>query len=211
MLLSCGRQILFIHIQRTGGSTIDEIVRRRVPDARRYLGTHDPASRAREALGRDYASFFTFAFVRNPWERLVSWYATIREQAAAVHHSRRNRLWQYVLDNSSSFDEFICHCTAVVDDVDGRKSFLYNQHDYIADEHGTIIVDFVGRYENYRTDLMKLLQRIGVSDVAVPHANASAHRHYSAYYTRRTRDIVADRYRRDIAAFGYSFEERRNG
>ena len=203
MLISPERRILFVHIQKTGGSAVAQLLKAGIPDLQSYLGTHDPASAARDALGGEYDSYYRFAFVRNPWGRLVSWYAMIRQRAGV---RPINRLWRYVLESSSSFEEFILHCTAAIDDVDGRKSFADNQLDYISDEAGRPIVDFVGRYERFGDDLRTVLDRIGLPGVEIPHVNRSSHAHYSTYYTPRTRDIVAERYARDIRAFGYTFE-----
>jgi hypothetical protein len=206
MLISEASKLLFIHIQKTGGSSIARMLRRDIPDATTYLGTHDHASWAKEALGSRYDEFFKFAFVRNPWDRLVSWYSMIRQESKGQPRAELNLLWKYVLDNSSSFDDFLLNCTETIDDEDGKKSVLYAQLDYISDESGALIVDFVGRYEDFARDLRHVLRRVDLSDAEIPHENRSRHVHYSAYYTPRTRDIVAERYEKDIKAFGYTFE-----
>lgn len=206
MLISRERKLLFIHIQKTGGSTVAQVLRGRIPDMRWHGGTHEHALQARVVLGGEFDSFHRFAFVRNPWDRLVSWYAMIRQKGPAQPREKLNGLWRYVLESSSSFEEFILNCTDTIDDVDGRKSFLHNQLDYICDQEGRPLVDWVGRYERFGADLGTLLERIGLGEAEVPHVNRSHHRHYSSYYTPRTRDLVAERYARDIRAFGYSFE-----
>ena len=208
MLISREKKVLFIHIQKTGGSSITEILRSSMPDLKRYMGTHDHASWARNALGNEYDLYYKFAFVRNPWDRLVSWYTMIRQRAEVTNPNKLNRLFTYVLNSSSSFEDFVLNCTHTIDDVDGRKSFLYNQYDYVSDESGALIVDFVGRYENYESDLRTALERMGVFNIDIPHINKSDHLHYSAYYTQRTKDIVSERYERDLKEFGYSFEGR---
>lgn len=206
MLISRERKIVFIHIQKTGGSSIAQVLRRHVPDMRWCGGTHGHALHARAVLGGEYDSFYRFAFVRNPWDRLVSWYAMIRQKGSAQPPETLNRLWRYVLERSSSFEEFIHRCTDAIDDVDGRKSFLDNQLDYVSDQEGRLIVDRVGRYERFGADLRAVLDQIGLREVEIPHVNRSEHRHYGSYYTPRTRDIVAERYARDIRAFGYTFQ-----
>jgi len=51
MLLSADKKFLFVHIQKTGGSSIGTVLRERVPDVRHFLGTHDFAVKAWDALG----------------------------------------------------------------------------------------------------------------------------------------------------------------
>jgi hypothetical protein len=215
MLISRKKSFLFIHIQKTAGNSIRRALEDAIPDVDDFLGTHDPASAARRYLGAEaYQSFFTAAFVRNPWDRLVSWYTMIRQGGSKPWPWSRPiiepepRLWRYVQETSSSFDEFVHRCTAEIDDVDGTKSFCWNQVDYLSDESGRLIVDFIGRYENLAADTARLFERLAVDPPRVPHLNPSKHRHYSAYYSAETAEVVRARFRRDIEAFGYEFVPR---
>jgi hypothetical protein len=206
MLISRRRKFIFIHIQKTGGSSIERVIKELVPDAYSILGTHDHASWAKREIKAEWDQYFKFAFVRNPWDRLVSWYTMIAQGALIHTKYDLNRLWQYVLDNSTNFDEFICNCTGVIDDVDGRKSFMYNQKDYLTNEDGQVIVDFIGRFETLGRDAESVLTRLGLPGVPLPHINISNHRHYSEYYSDKTKNVIAERYARDISFFGYQFE-----
>jgi hypothetical protein len=201
MLISQDPKLLFVHVQKTGGSSLAAVL----PGARPFLGTHDHARRARDVLGSDYDAYFKFAFVRNPWDRLVSWYSMIVQQSRGRPPASLNRLWRYVLDTASTFEEFVLRCTEAIDDVDGRKSFLYNQLDYVSDETGVVIVDFVGRYESFDDDVRQVFRRLGLPEPSLPRLNRSRHDHYRTFYSPHTRDVVAERYRRDIERFGYQF------
>jgi hypothetical protein len=206
MFISRQKKLLFVHIQKTGGSSIAKVLSQKVPDAKSMLGIHDHALWARGALGTEYSELFKFAFVRNPWDRLVSWYTMIEQRREMLPWSQLNQLWRYVLTHSTSFEEFVSNCTATIDDIDGRKGFLYNQLDYITDESGRLIVDFVGRYENFERDVKEVFSALELDDVEVPHTNKSKRGHYSEYYSKTTEEIVAERYSKDIAFFGYAFD-----
>ena len=66
-------------------------------------------------------------------------------------------------DNSSTFEEFIYNCTDEVEIKEGvYYSFAYNQLDYVTDEHGNLLVDFIGRLENFDEDVHEVFSRIGV-------------------------------------------------
>ncbi len=144
MLICDNPRFLFVHIQKTGGTSLATALRSTNPEAQLFQGTHDHARWARQRLQNQYDSYFKFAFVRNPWDRLVSWYAMIM-QASQKPVAELNRFWQYVLAEAPTFDDFVNRCTDIVDDVDGQKSIMYNQLDYVTDERGRIIVDYVGR------------------------------------------------------------------
>jgi hypothetical protein len=150
--------------------------------------------------------------------RLLPWYKRlpfemIRHSGKALPRSQRflrkkhyKPLWQYVLRHANSFEEFLLNCTDVVHDIDGKRSAMYNQLDYITDERGSIIVDFVGRFENLDRDVSSVIAALGLPSRSLPLVNKSHHRHYSEYYSEETKTLVAERYSRDIQFFGYQFE-----
>ncbi len=208
MLVSDSRKLVFVHIQKTGGSTVDRLLRAHVEDVRGLGARHQFATRGKKRLDA-WDEYFKFAFVRNPWARLVSWHAMIRR---AEKHGRRpqNKLWRYAQQNSSNFDEFVRRCTDEVLIGNGVSySFAYNQLDYVTDEDGELLVDFIGRLENFDEDLRRVCDRAGIELETVPHKNRSSHTHYSEMYTPETEQIVRERFRRDIDFFGYEFERPR--
>jgi hypothetical protein len=153
-----------------------------------------------------WRGYFKFALVRNPWDRMVSWFcyahALARRPAApprligALHGRRaplRERFGVWLRDPE-------CNAGFL---ADGR--ILRDQLDWITDEHGACLVDFVGRYETLRDDFQTLCQRFGV-DAALPHVRRSERAPLADYYDDETREIVRRRHRRDIEAFGYEFE-----
>jgi hypothetical protein len=173
----------------------------RIPDIRKIAPRHEFAIRGIPKVdGGD--KYYKFAFVRNPWDRLVSWYSMVTKFPKGG-----NQLWRYVRENSSTFEEFIYNCT---DEVEIKKgvyySFAYNQLDYVTDEHGDLLVDFIGRLENFDEDVHEVFDRIGVDLETVPHKNRSRHQHYSTFYAPDTEMIVRERFKRDIEYFGYEFE-----
>ena len=203
MLVSDNHKLVFVHIQKTGGSTVQRLLEQHIPDLRSILTRHDFASRGMQELD-GWNEYFRFAFVRNPWDRLVSWYSMV-----TTYPRGGNQLWRYVRDNGSTFEEFIYNCTDEVRIKEGvYYSFAYNQLDYLTDENGNLLVDFVGKLENFEQDLPEAFNRIGVELEAIPRKNSSDHRHYSTFYAPDTEKIVRERFKRDIEYFGYEFEDR---
>jgi hypothetical protein len=201
MWVSREGRFCFIHIQKTAGKSVRLLLKAHLPDFGRLGGTHDTAAQGRRALGRAaYDECLSAAFVRNPWDRLVSWYSMIAQS------DRDLLLHQYVRENSHDFPSFVHNCTRTVRDYDGTKSLCRNQIDYLVDWRGRLIVDFVGRFEAIEADAGLLFRRLGLEGVRLPRVNPSEHQHYSAYYTDELAAVVAHRYRRDVEAFGYRFE-----
>ena len=211
MLISRSKKFLFVHIQKTAGRSFEAVLKDNLPDLESFIGTHDHAQWAREQIGEEWSDYYKVAFVRNPWDRLVSWYTMIQEKGEMtlkkrIFGKRRyNDLTQYVLANSNSFEEFLYNCTDTIEDIDGKKSILYNQLDYLSDENGSLIVDFVGRFENISGDSKKVFERLGFKNASLPHKNSSKHKNYRTYYTDETREEVRRRYAKDIEFFGYEY------
>ncbi|MGQ0485317.1 MAG: sulfotransferase family 2 domain-containing protein [Hyphomicrobiales bacterium] len=196
----------FVHIQKTGGNSI-----------RAALGLpantpqkHFLARELRDLYGPDaWRQSYKFAFVRNPWDRLVSWWMMIDARRDEYQPGQPiDRFWQFVLSRAKTFEEFLENCDAEVNDPDGRKWIYRNQLDYIVDETGQQIVDFVGRFEALQKDFDAVARKIcGDRVISLPVENASKHGPYPEYYSPALAHKVAERFARDIDTFGYRFGE----
>src|SRR5215212_1801647 len=100
-------KFIFIHIQKTGGVSISNLLRRYIPTTTRGRGPRHITARRALRQVENPGDYFNFAFVRNPWDRLVSWYTMIDEARRgvadgtagpkAIRHIKKNNLFKYVL------------------------------------------------------------------------------------------------------------------
>jgi hypothetical protein len=211
-------KFIFIHIQKTGGVSISNLLRRYSPTTTPGRGLRHISARRALKQVENSDDYFKFAFVRNPWDRLVSWYTMIDEARKGVADGtaepmtrrliKKNNLFKYVLRCGPTFDEFVKNCTEKQWMGNGYYSFTFNQLRYLTDKNGEVLVDFIGRFENLAQDISHVFDMLGLeaSQLEIPHENRSAHSHYSEMYTPETREIVRKRFRRDIEFFGYEFE-----
>jgi hypothetical protein len=203
MLYSEVGQFLFIHIQKTAGTSLHTLLVERVPDAAQHeiaRTRHASAMWAMEALGEDaFKRLFRFAFVRNPYDRLLSWYAMIEQTPLerCTHLQRSVRL------NCAGFEQFVLRGPMLVA-PELTVPLMQNQIDFISDRRGRSLVNFVGRFERLAEDAAVVLGRIGIR-AELPHDNASTHAHYRDAYSVKMRATVRWRFRRDFDAFKYRF------
>lgn len=151
---------------------------------------HVRASALRDALGMDvFNSYYSFAFVRNPWAWALSNYTYGLSNPRHSRHAIYKRF-----DNFS--DYIVWHCRE-----DDKIKF---QKDYVCDESGQVIVDFVGKQECLSDDFSKICQEIGVK-ASLPRLNVSRISDYRESYNDETRELVRSTFREDIDLFGYEF------
>jgi len=221
MLISHSNKLIFVHIQKTGGSTVEKVLKTQISDIQSLGCKHNFVINEIDTVNK-YSHYFKFAFVRNPWDRLVSWFSMLDEARKVTwydrltskraknryRHTKKNWFWQYVHQHGRTFDDFILKCSGVIGSKlpGGLSHISFNQLDYIADKEGNLLVDFAGRFENFQEDFRRIGQEIDVDLSHIPWANPTKHKHYSEYYTPQTRALVEKIYRRDIERFDYKFE-----
>jgi hypothetical protein len=203
MMITADGRWIFVHIQKTGGNAVRSALGAEHNDAHK----HFLARELRQIYGDvAWADCFKFAFVRNPWDRLVSWWSFIdngRDPTGATPAA--NNFFGYVLQHARSFEEFISCCTAEIVDSDGRKDIFRNQIDYLVDEDGKVMVDFIGRFERLQDGFNEVTTRLELPRMELSRINVSHHSFYADYYTPEMAEKVGRRYARDIEAFGYQF------
>lgn len=145
-----------------------------------------------EVGGNIFNAYFKFAIVRNPWDKLVSQYTYLRKRKDLQHYLG--------VTAETTFAQYI-EAAALSDHVQ-----LTPQVDFVNDENGLSIVDFIGRFETLKEDAQRIFSRIGIQNMILPHTQRSLReKDYRSYYTAETRDRVAQIYERDIALFKYKF------
>ena len=139
--------------------------------------------------------YFKFSFVRNPWDKLVS-----------VFYYRQEIYGLYM---SIDFKQFIKHHVKKwksVDKISNRNTDGL-QYNWLCDLNEKLVTDFIGKIENFQEDFNTICDKIKIPQQQLPHKNQSKHKHYTEYYDDETRQIVAERYGKDIEYFGYKFGE----
>ena len=147
---------------------------------------------------------FSFSFVRNPWDKMISEYFWIGKKYFSSFLSYLKfitygeplpDLINYSDPTYGSEDYFLWYL---------KYNHLYPQSDFIVNDD-KLLVDFVGRFENLQEDFDVICDQIKLPRIKLPIKNKTNHKHYVEYYDNETRNIVAKKYAKDIEYFKYKF------
>jgi len=136
--------------------------------------------------GNSFEDFFSFAFVRNPYDRFVSYCAFI---------NRHNRTMQH--DALSTMKSVLDHKAQV------PPVLMRPQAQFLTDENQQILISHIARFEDIQAGISQVLQRIGVDAVPLPALNRSDHRPYQSYYDIELKEMVDDYYELDFTLLNY--------
>ena len=220
-MISSDKKFIFIHIPKTAGTsvekhlghfsvlergsqdhrTIREIQSIGLSDSWSVLTKEGPTQLIREIRGsfryrerinkRDMQHYYKFAFVRNPWARVYSWYRNvIRDE---IHLTNRG------IPANCDFYRFLTEF--------GWQTELRSQLAWITDRYGQVCMDFIGRFESLDKDMEKICEQLSLPFEKLPHLINSSNDDYHESYDERTRKLVTDRYADEISFFGYKFED----
>ncbi|MEL0654876.1 sulfotransferase family 2 domain-containing protein [Pseudoalteromonas issachenkonii] len=211
---------LFVHIPKVAGQSIESVFLQRAglqwDERDSFLLKKNTNSKfgpprlahltAREYIELGYLSLeqfstlFRFSFVRNPWQRILSEYQ-YRGYNCSFKSFLLNQFPTIKSDNYHSGDDLYRH--------------VIPQAEFVCDQQGKPLVDFIGRFESIADDFSYISERITGQALALPHKNKtvsrfkrllpSRPRHYTDYYCDKTEQFVAQYYAQDIEMFDYSF------
>ena len=211
MIISPGRNYIFVHIPKTGGTSMalalearamaDDILigdtpkalkrrkRAKALDAPGRLWKHARLSDIDGMAGLPVEPFI-FTLVRNPWDRMVSLFHWAREQT--FDHP------MIAAAKSRQISAFLTDPATIAALRNDRAT------DYVTDRVGVLRCNAFIRLEHLVTDLAPLEQHLGFA-LKLSHSNASNHGPTAEHYTPDLADHIAQIFADDIERFGYSF------
>lgn len=216
MILSRGRSYLFIHIPKTGGTALALALEARAMADDMMLGDTPKALKRRRRLkdvatsGRlwkhstladlegllppdEMRALFTFTMVRNPWDRVVSYYHWLKTQSfdhPAVALARRY-----------TFADFLQQPHVQ------RSLLISPAPSYVTGSDGVERCDLYIRLEHFQRDAQPLFAHLGF-DFELPQVNQSTRsRDWRPYYNDHSCDLVQKLCQTEIERFEYSFND----
>lgn len=208
MIISNHHQFLYVAIPKTGTHAIREALRMHLHQgdweqcnlyvtkilpfieiARKRHG-HITTQEIQPFLGDvKFDAYFKFAFVRNPWDKFVSYCSFVHRKSDAFQKNPRA-----VMGNVLSSEKA------------KQRVLMWPQHRFITDAEGNINVDFVGRHETFAASFNEICSKLGLPRTLPEKVNTSNRSDYRDYYTQALIDGVGELYQKDIELFNYAFD-----
>ncbi|MBA3667172.1 MAG: sulfotransferase family 2 domain-containing protein [Sphingomonas sp.] len=206
MIISSLHKFIFVAVPKTGTHSVRQALRKHlgaqdleqvglflkkhfpIPELAKLQHGHLSLKQIRPYLRQEeWETFFKFAFVRNPFDRFVSYCA-------------------FMTRDSGQFDR---DPQAVMRDI-LEKPPLHHilfqpQHLLVTDTEGELLTDHVGRVEEMQRSYDEICDRIGIPTAPLEKINSSQRRNYREYYDQPLIDKVANLYSRDLELFDYRF------
>lgn len=196
-VISDQHKAIFIHVPKTAGISMKMALFQ--------------ANKGAHAMMRDVAAqfpqiatdYFSFGFVRNPWDRLVSAFFFLSK--GGTGNAQDKQLYADVFQRyEGDFARFVREFVRTENVL--KILHLRPQWYFLCDANGGLLVDTVERFEALQDGFNTVCDHINIPRIELERTNASAHRDYRDYYDDETRSIVASVYQRDIELFAYTFD-----
>lgn len=201
--ISVRNQCIFVHVPKAAGSSIEQssIFQDQREQTGEYVGGHETALAIREVYPDEFNHYFKFAFVRNPYSRLSSAFHYLSSGGSGNDVDKD--IYQKYFNNKMGFRSFCMEviCKEVVQDI----VHLRPQYEFICGHNMNVIVDFVGRQENFTNDSKAIFSRLKLP-YEYRHSFRRFRRHYSLLYTPEMVDKISNLYELDFKLLDYPME-----
>jgi hypothetical protein len=200
-------KLLFIHIPKTAGTSVEAFFKQDYDTSETRRRKHLPLSHYERELGRDQLrDYVIFSIVRNPWDRLLSYFDWCKRRGD-LEADTSLQAW---LEDIFAHRVPTLHDWSIFTDPENALATHHlaigSQLSMLKWSDGTLGANLIGRFEDLRGTMTDLCRTLGVKEQRLPKKNRlQRRRQYWKTYDNASRGLVADRYYEDIDYFGYSW------
>lgn len=173
-----------------------------IPGTEEIGGGHAVPKDIKLELSDDqWNDIYKFTFIRNPFDWMLSTYNYILAYKVHGYHDVVSKM------DLTEFIEFYVNTMMLNEGVPIGANKCVSLHEFITDNNGNVIVDFIGRFENANEDMKKVMKVLNLPEEDLPFKNVNPYREadYRVCYNDKSRALVEKYFKKDLEYFGYSF------
>lgn len=188
--------IVFIHIPKTGGSSIHDTLKALYGKSNvKFDGCHHTLSELLDKYS-ECKEYIKFSVVRNPWDKMVSQF----------EYSKKVRDQSVLKVDNDNFQTWLKRLYKYKYDNNIVKYFCGNSTDWLLNSDGDIDMDAILRFENLNEHFKIFCEKYNLKYLQLPYKNVSPNRKpYQEYYDDETKSLVMKHFKKDINLFNYKF------
>jgi hypothetical protein len=170
-------------------------------------------------MGWNWERYFKFITIRNPWDMIVSFYHYAKPDKNGIYFFESSRHgikreegttvpfedWLLDMGMMKSWHKLLYKNGEYLSNQWTADFSFYTLNNFILDETGGILVDYVIKVEDMEHGLKEVFDRLDIPHREIVRINQSQHKHYRSYYTEKTRRLVEKEFRYDILVGEYEF------
>lgn len=194
MIIFDKQKLVFIAIPKTASTAIHHAYNAKSAEPDDYHMTI-PRFLIRYPEKKDYTFF---AFVRNPWDRLVSLFHDFKYNRKC-QYSEQVKVAEPLMSEYKTFNDFVMDFPRSKWNTDIH---FKPQTEFISLRNNSVEI---GRFENLEEDYNKICDKYGLEKKTLPVVRKSCRSNYKNYYTPHTQSFIAQYLKSDIERFNYEF------
>lgn len=215
-MISIQKKFLFIHVPKTGGNSIQNILKQyseddivvldkhqdgverfEISNTKYNIRKHSTISCYKDEIEKNiFEKLFKFSTLRNPWDMCVSYYFSPHRGVVSWNKDDFKKFISTIpaisyyisLDPSSN----ISNNSSKINNFDKKRPIDYN-------------IDFLMRFENLDQDFKKVCETISIPYEKLPIRNKSNRNHYTQYYNNELKSIIENKFEEEIEYGKYIF------
>ena len=185
---------IFVHIPKCGGSSIKEMLR----DMNEKSDIHSKLKDDFYLLEKrnvNLKKYFVFTILRNPWDRVVSYYFFYKDII------KKDEL----IANKAKKLDFSSWINYIATNQQKFKFIHENYLDYLT-FNNNVVLDYNMNFHNFDQECSFLKDLLAFKTNTL-HLNKTNHEDYKSYYGEKEINLVKIMYQRDIDFFEFDFED----
>ena len=195
MIIGDRYRYIFYHVPKNAGTSIKSVLKSEFEGEQ--MGVHTSVRKSKRLLDDRFNTYFKFAVVRNPYERIVSWYLHLLREAK--HGIKKDNIIK-----PKSFEYFVLKQRQIYKHKDLKEIGIFQtQLDFLSVD-GELGVDEVIRFENLNDEFEDLCLDLFRGAPKLPHLKKWGDKNWQKYYDESLKNYIYDQFREDFQNFGYN-------